>query len=246
MLNQYSRTELIMGKQAMERIRSSRIAVFGVGGVGGYVVEALARCGVGTLDLIDHDTVSLTNLNRQIIALHPTIGKYKVDAAEERVHDIDPEIRVNKYRCFYLPEEKERFDFTAYDFIVDAIDTVTAKIDIILEAQRLGVPVISSMGCGNRLDPTKIRIKDLYDTEGDPLAKIMRRELKKRGVKKLKVCCSEELPVKPSLQMREEYLTDASPQEKARRSLPGSTAFVPAAAGLATASYVIRQITDSK
>ena len=239
MLNQYSRTELIMGKEAMERIRSSRIAVFGVGGVGGYVVEALARCGVGTLDLIDHDTVSLTNLNRQIIALHPTIGKYKVDAAEERVHDIDPEIRVNKYRCFYLPEEKERFDFAQYDYIVDAIDTVTAKLALIEEANRTGTPIISSMGTGNRIDPTKILIADVYQTSGDPLAKIMRHELRKRGIRRLTVCTSSEAPMKPR---QDEEIFQRELERSGRRGIPGSTPFVPPAAGLAIASYVARQL----
>ncbi len=237
---QYSRAELIMGTKAMNDIHQARVAVFGVGGVGGFVVEALARMGVGTLDLIDNDTVCLSNLNRQIIATHDTLGMRKVDAAEARVHSISPDTVVNKYDCFYLPEEKHRFNFTAYDYIVDAIDTVTAKIDIILEAQKAGTPIICAMGCGNRIDPSKLIVTDIYKTTGDPLAKIMRHELKKRRVKKLKVVYSTETPLKP-LQL--ELPQEASLNGAGRRSTPGSSAFVPAAAGLLIASVVVRDLT---
>lgn len=237
MSERYLRMEMLAGKDAMVALRNSRVAVFGIGGVGGYVVEALARCGVGTLDLIDHDTVDLTNFNRQIIALDSTIGKPKVIAAKERIHDIDPEIKVNTYQCFFLPEESDKFDFTVYDYVVDAIDTVTAKIALIMKAKECGTPIISSMGTGNRMDPTKVRIMDVYQTSGDPLAKIMRHELKKHGIRKLTVCTSEELPMKP--------LAEAAQQETertGRRSVPGSTAFVPPAAGLAIASFVVREL----
>ena len=250
MLNQFSRTELVMGQDAMEKLANARVAVFGIGGVGGYVVEALARSGIGALDLIDDDRVCLTNINRQIIATRKNVGQYKVDAAEERIHMINPTVDVTKYQCFYLPAEKDKFDFTQYDYIVDAIDTVTAKIDIILEAQRLGIPIISAMGCGNRVDPTQIKIGDLYKTEGDPLAKVMRRELRKRGVKKLTVCYSTELPIKPLEDMRiscrYNCICPPGTVRKCtdRRDIPGSTAFVPAAAGLAIASYVARDITS--
>ncbi len=239
MREQFSRMELILGEEAMDIIAHAHVAVFGVGGVGGYVVEALARCGIGALDLIDNDTVNITNLNRQIIATNASIGRNKVDVFRERVHDISPDTKVNTYCCFYLPEEKKNFDFSQYDYIVDAIDTVTAKLDLIEEAQRLGVPIISAMGCGNRMDPTKIRICDIYDTQGDPLSKIMRRELKKRHIKKLKVVYSTELPYKPS---EERMMKEKEKEGTSRRSIPGSTAFVPAAGGLAMAYYVVQDL----
>ena len=235
--NQFTRAEYVMGKNNLEKIASSRVAVFGVGGVGGYVVEALARMGIGTLDLIDNDTVNLSNINRQIIATHDTVGMLKVDAAEARVHAISPETKVNKYACFYLPEEKDRFDFSQYDYVVDAIDTVTAKIDIIMECQKANTPVISAMGCGNRVDPSKLTVTDIYKTAGDPLAKIMRHEMKKRHVKKLKVVYSTETPLKPLAQPSAE-------ESGGRRSTPGSTAFVPSAAGLFIASEVVRDLTS--
>ena len=187
MLNEFSRTELLLGKDAMQRLYHARVAVFGIGGVGGYVVEALARSGVGAFDLIDDDKVCLTNINRQIIATHQTIGKYKVDVMEERIHLINPEAQVVGHKCCYLPETADQFDFSQYDYVVDAVDTVTAKIEIILRAKEAGVPVISCMGAGNKLDPTQFRVADIYKTTMCPLAKVMRRELKKRGVKKLKV-----------------------------------------------------------
>ncbi len=243
MTGRYDRMEMICGRDAMAALRNSRVAVFGIGGVGGYVTEALARCGVGTLDLIDHDTVDITNLNRQIIALESTVGLAKVEAAKARIADIDPKITVNTYQCFYLPEEKDRFDFTQYDYIVDAIDTVTAKLALIEEAERADTPIISSMGTGNRIDPTKIMITDVYQTSGDPLAKIMRHELRKRGIRKLTVCTSSEPPMKPRT---EEEVFQKELERSGRRGIPGSTPFVPPAAGLAIASYVARQLMQKK
>ena len=239
MTGRYDRMEMICGRDAMTALRNSRVAVFGIGGVGGYVTEALARCGIGTLDLIDHDTVDITNLNRQIIALESTVGLPKVEAAKARIADIDPQITVNTYQCFYLPEEKERFDFAQYDYIVDAIDTVTAKLALIEEANRTGTPIISSMGTGNRIDPTKILIADVYQTSGDPLAKIMRHELRKRGIRRLTVCTSSEAPMKPR---QDEEIFQRELERSGRRGIPGSTPFVPPAAGLAIASYVARQL----
>ena len=193
----FSRTELLIGAEAMERLKNARVAVFGVGGVGGYVVEALARTGVGTLDLIDNDTVSVSNINRQIIATTKTVGRNKVDVAKERVLDIHPEAVVNTYNMFYLPETADQFDFTQYDYVVDAIDTVSGKISIIVKAQEAGVPVISSMGAGNKMDPTAFEVTDIYKTSVCPLAKVMRKELKNRGIKKLKVVYSKEIPMTP-------------------------------------------------
>ncbi len=230
----YIRTKALIGEDAAERLRQARIAVFGIGCVGGYVVEALARSGVGTLDLIDHDDVDFTNLNRQIIALRSTIGRRKTDVFAERIHDIDPSIAVNTYPIFYLPETRAEFPFEQFDYIVDAIDTVSAKLDIICAAKELGIPVISAMGCGSRLDPAKLMITDVYKTQGDPLAKVMRRELKKRNIRSLKVVYSAEPPIKPLIDLREEG--------SVRRSVPGSSPFVPAAAGLLIASAVCRDI----
>ena len=241
MKDRLSRTEILLGKEAMEKIANSRVAVFGIGGVGGYAMEALARSGVGTLDIIDSDRVAASNLNRQIIATRDTIGQLKVDVAKKRINDIDPDIVVNTYDCFYLPEERDGFPFGDYDFIVDAIDTVMAKIDLIFSAKEFNVPIISAMGCGNRIDPTQIRIGDLYKTSGDPLAKVMRRELRKKGIKKLTVVYSLEKPIEP-IKDSEAYISQMNDEDNKKRSLPGSTAFVPAAAGLAMASYVIREL----
>ncbi len=239
MTEQFSRTELLVGSEGMERLQRARVAVFGVGGVGGYVVEALARSGVGTLDIIDADTVCLSNLNRQIIATHKTIGQYKVDAAKERILEINPEAKVNAHRCFYLPENAEQFDFREYDYVVDAIDTVTGKIELVMQADRAGIPIISSMGAGNKLDPTAFRVADIYKTNVCPLAKVMRRELKKRGIKKLKVVYSEEKPLTPmvSADMRIEQEEGLS-----RRQTPGSNAFVPSVVGLIIAGEVIKDL----
>ena len=239
MLTQFSRTELLLGEEALSKLKASRVAVFGVGGVGGYVCEALVRSGIGSFDLVDHDTVSLTNLNRQIIALHSTIGKYKVDVMKERMLDINPDVQVNAFRMFYLPETADQFDFSVYDYVVDAVDTVSAKISIILRAKEAGVPVISAMGAGNKLDPTRFRVADIYKTSVCPLAKVMRTELKKRGVKHLKVVYSEELPISPD----KELLQRAWEEEgTAKRNIPGSTAAAPAASGLAIASEVIKDL----
>lgn len=249
MLNQYSRAELIYGAENMELLRRSRVAVFGIGGVGGSVVEALARMGVGTLDLIDDDRVCLTNLNRQVLATRSTVGKYKVDAARERIHDIDPAITVNTYQTFFLPEESDRFDFAQFDYVVDAIDTVTGKIQIILQAQAAGVPVISAMGCGNRSDPTKLTVTDLYKTSQDPLARVMRRELKRRGVKKLKVVYSTEPAIRPidtENSCLHHCICPPGSVRKCteRRDLPGSSSFVPPVAGMMMAAAIVNDLTQ--
>ena len=222
----FERTALLLGEEKLEKLAGSRVAVLGVGGVGGYVVEALARGGIGALDLIDNDVICLSNLNRQIIALHSTIGMAKVDAAAQRIADINPECTVRRHKCFYLPQTRVEFDFASYDYVVDAIDTVTAKIDLILAAKEAGVPVISAMGCGNKLDPTRFEVADLSETTMDPLARVMRRELKKRGVLHVKVVYSKE----PAIRPREEGRT------------PGSVSFVPSAAGLVIAGEVIRDL----
>ena len=234
MLNQFSRTELLLGKAAMERLAGCRVAVFGIGGVGGYVCEALARSGVGTLDLIDNDTVCLSNINRQIIATQKTVGRYKTEVMKERILDINPDAVVNTCNCFFLPENASDFPFEKYDYVVDAIDTVTAKIELVLQCQKLGVPIMSSMGAGNKLDPTLFRVADIYKTSMDPLAKVMRRELKARGVKKLKVVYSEETPIVPAE-------SEEAPSGS-RRSTPGSIAFVPSVAGLIIAGEVIKDL----
>ncbi|MCI9271930.1 MAG: tRNA threonylcarbamoyladenosine dehydratase [Dorea sp.] len=222
----FSRTELLLGAEGVKRLRDASVAVFGIGGVGGYVVEALARSGVGRLHLIDHDTVSVSNLNRQIIATVSTIGRYKADVARERVLDINPEAKVSVYRTFFLPDKAEEFDFARYDYVVDAIDTVTGKLALIMEAKQAGTPVISSMGAGNKLDASAFEVADIYQTSVCPLAKVMRRELKKRGVRKLKVVYSREQPVSSSRP-------------------PGSNAFVPAAAGLILAGEVVKDLSGA-
>ncbi|MCI6432495.1 MAG: tRNA threonylcarbamoyladenosine dehydratase [Oliverpabstia sp.] len=237
MLSQFSRTELLIGKEGMERLSNSRVAVFGVGGVGGYTVEALARSGIGELDLIDNDQVALTNLNRQIIATTKTLGRDKVDVAKERVLEINPDAKVNIYKKFYLPETKEEFDFTKYDYVVDAIDTVSGKIALVEQAKEAGVPIISSMGAGNKLDPTAFRVADIYKTSVCPLAKVMRRELKKRGIRKLKVVYSEEMPIVPE---KNAEMEQAEPTQK--RQVPGSVAFVPSVVGLIIAGEVIKDL----
>ena len=234
----FSRTEMVIGPEAMEAIRNARVAVFGLGGVGGNCVEALARCGIGTLDLIDSDEVAVSNINRQVFATRRTVGMKKTDAAEERVHDISPDTKVHKYPFFYLPDTRDRIPFAEFDYIVDAIDTVTAKLDIIEQAKRMNIPIISAMGCGNRLDPSYLRIMNLSDTRNDPLAKVMRRELRKRGITDLMVCCSAELPHKP---IQNEY----SEKNAQGRFVPGSTSFVPPAAGIMIASALIRDLTES-
>ena len=251
MLNQFSRTQLLFGVEAMERLAGSRVAVFGVGGVGGYTVEALARSGVGAIDLIDDDKVCLTNINRQIIALKSTIGKYKVDVAAERIHDINPDCKVTVYKTFFMPETADQFDFSQYDYVVDAIDTVTGKIEIIMQAKAAGVPVISSMGADNKLDPTAFEVADIYKTSVCPLAKVMRRELKKRGVRKLKVVYSKEQPIRPfedmSISCRQHCVCPPGTRKcTVRRDIPGSTAFVPSVMGLIIAGEVIKDIAQIK
>lgn len=256
MREEWSRTGLLIGEEGIETLQKARVAVFGIGGVGGYVVEALARSGVGALDLIDNDTVAPSNLNRQIIATAETVGRYKVDVMRERILSINPKALVTVYRCFFLPENAEEFDFTQYDYVVDAVDTVTAKLEIIMRARAAGVPVISCMGAGNKLDPTKFQVTDIYQTSMCPLAKVMRRELKKRGVKSLKVVYSTEQALQPRLdaqKIQPAYKEGAAPEEdvslaaidqpgSSRRSTPGSIAYVPAVAGLIAAGEVIRDL----
>ena len=232
MLTQFSRTELLLGKEAMEKLQNSRVAVFGIGGVGGYVCEALARSGVGAFDLIDDDKVCLTNLNRQIIATYKTIGKYKTDVMKERILDINPKADVRVHKCFFLPENADEFPYEDYDYMVDAVDTVTAKISLVMKAQEKHIPIISSMGAGNKLDGSQFKVADIYKTKVCPLAKVMRRELKKRGVKKLKVVYSEERPITPS----------KAAEDTMRRAVPGSTAFVPSVAGLIIAGEVVMDL----
>jgi tRNA A37 threonylcarbamoyladenosine dehydratase len=249
MLNQFSRTELLLGKEAMEILENARVAVFGVGGVGGYTVEALMRSGVGHIDLIDDDKVCLTNLNRQIIATRSTVGKYKTEVMKERILDINPKADVVEHRCFFLPETKDQFDFSSYDYVVDAVDTVTAKISLVMECQATGTPIISSMGAGNKLNPAEFEVADIYKTSVCPLAKVMRRELKKRGVKKLKVVYSKEKAVRPiedmAISCRTNCICPPGAQHKCteRRDIPGSTAFVPSVAGLIIAGEVIKDLT---
>lgn len=249
MLNQFSRTELLFGKAAMERLASSRVAVFGIGGVGGYVCEALVRSGVRSFDLIDNDKVCLTNLNRQIIATHKTIGRYKTEVMKERILEINPEADVRIHTCFFLPENAEEFPFEEYDYIVDAVDTVTAKIELALRAEEKQIPIISSMGAGNKLDGSLFRVADIYQTKVCPLAKVMRRELKKRGIQKLKVVYSEETPVRPIENMEDGCPPDGCPSDAGRthtgrRSLPGSVAFVPSVAGFIMAGEVVKDLVQ--
>ena len=220
-----SRTEILLGEESIKRLEHATVAVFGIGGVGGHVAEALARSGVGNLDLIDHDTVSVSNINRQIVALHSTVGRPKVEVMRERILDINPEIRVNAHRCFYLPETAGEFDFTKYDYVVDCIDTVTGKLQLVEAAKAAGVPVICSMGAGNKLNPTAFEVADISKTSVCPLAKVMRRELKKRNIKNVKVVYSKEEPV-------------------VRKSIPGSCAFVPSVVGLILAGEVIKDLTE--
>ena len=233
MENQWIRTELLLGEEAVEQLKKSHVAVFGVGGVGGYVVEALARTGVGTCDLIDRDTVSVSNINRQIIATHSTVGKVKVEVMKDRILEINPEAKVNIHKCFFLPENAGEFDFSRYSYVVDAVDTVTAKIELVMQARKAGVPIISSMGAGNKLDPTKFEVTDIYKTSVCPLAKVMRKELKKRGVKNLKVVYSTEKALQPGVDLS---------GEEGRRAVPGSVAFVPSVAGLIAAGEVIKDL----
>ena len=238
---QYSRTIMLLGQAGWERLRRARVAVFGVGGVGGYVVEALARSGVGALDLVDDDRVSLSNLNRQIIAARSTIGQYKVDAAAARIRDIDPEIEVRAFRTFYTPDTAGQFDFAQYSYVVDAIDTVTGKLALVMQAQAAGVPIICSMGAGNKLDPARFEVADIYETSVCPLARVMRAECRRRGVRRLKVVYSKEPPAAPAAPQGGQAPVEGRPGAPKQRA-PGSIAFVPAAAGLVLAGEVIRDL----
>ncbi len=250
MLNQFSRTQLLFGQEGMERLYHARVAVFGIGGVGGYTVEALARSGIGTLDLIDDDRVCLTNLNRQLLATRKTVGRYKVDVAEQRVKEINPDAVVHTYKTFYAPQTAGQFDFTQYDYIVDAIDTVTGKLELAEQAQRSGVPIISCMGAGNKLDPTAFEVADIFQTSMCPLARVMRRELKKRGIKHLKVVYSKEPAMTPiedmSIRCRTHCICPPGTARKCtqRRQAPGSNAFVPPAAGLILAGEVVKDLAQ--
>ena len=251
MLNQFSRTELLLGKEGIEKLQNSRVAVFGIGGVGGYTVEALIRSGLGEIDLIDDDKVCLTNINRQIFATRNTVGKYKVDVAEERILSINPNVTVHKYKTFYTPETADEFDFSKYDYVVDAIDTVVGKLEIVERATRLNIPVISSMGAGNKLNPAMFEVSDIFKTSVCPLAKVMRGELRKRKIKKLKVVYSKEIPLKPiedtAISCRSHCICPPVTVRKCtnRRQIPGSTAFVPSVVGLIIAAEVVKDLTNA-
>ena len=247
MLNQFSRTRLLLGEDAMEKLAHSRVAVFGIGGVGGYAVEGLVRSGIGEIDLIDDDKVCLTNINRQIYATHKTIGRYKVDVAAERIAEINPEVIVHTYKTFFTPETAGEFDCTKYDYVVDAIDTVTGKIELVMQAEKAGVPIICSMGAGNKLDPAAFEVADIYKTSVCPLAKVMRHEMKKRGIKHLKVVYSKEKPIKPEDDLSVSCKTDCvCPPGTARRQIPGSTAFVPSVVGLIIAGEIVTDLVGIK
>ncbi len=241
MLNQFSRTQLLLGEEGMAQLAKSKVAVFGIGGVGGYVCEALVRSGISHFDLIDHDKVSLTNINRQIIATRKTVGKYKVDVMKERMLEINPDVEVMTHNCFFLPENADEFPFDEYDYVVDAVDTVTAKIELVMKCREKNVPIISSMGAGNKLDASAFRVADIYKTNMCPLAKVMRRELKKRGIKKLKVVYSEEKPIRPD----EDMAILCKEECEKRRDIPGSVAFVPSVAGLILAGEVVKDLTGN-
>ncbi len=248
MIDQFSRTRLLLGADAMESLHKKRVAIFGIGGVGGYVCEALVRSGIGEFDLIDDDKVCLTNLNRQIIATTKTIGRYKVEVMKERMLEINPDAKIFTHQCFFLPENADEFPFGEYDYVVDAVDTVTAKIELIMRAKKEGLPIISAMGAGNKLDPGRFRIADIYDTKICPLARVMRKELKKRNIESLKVVYSDEPPVRP-LHDRDDHgeteeagSADEQSKHTSRREIPGSTAFVPAVAGLLIAAEIVKDL----
>ena len=251
MLNQFSRTELLFGKAALDIFSASRVAVFGIGGVGGYVCEALVRSGIGAFDLIDDDRVCLTNLNRQIIATRKTVGKLKAEAMKERILEINPHADVNIHTCFFLPENADEFHFEKYDYVVDAVDTVSAKLELVMKCAAAKVPIISCMGAGNKLDPTAFRVSDIYKTRVDPLARVMRHELRKRGIRSLKVVYSEEPPIRPiedmAISCRAHCICPPGTKRHCtdRRDIPGSTAFVPSVAGLIIAGEVIKDLAAS-
>ena len=236
-MEQFARTALLIGQEGVEKLHAARVAVFGIGGVGGHATESLVRCGVGTVDIFDDDRVSLTNLNRQLIATHDTIGRPKVEAMAERLHSINPRMQVNAHQLFYMPDQAENIDFSAFDYILDCIDTVTAKLDLVCRAHALGVPIISAMGAGNRMDPTRLRVGDIYETQNCPLARVMRRELRKRGIPAQKVVYSTE----PALSPRAEE-SDMAQEGLTRRAVPGSMAFVPPVMGMIMASVVVRDL----
>lgn len=250
MLDQFSRTQLLIGKDGIDKLKNSRVAVFGIGGVGGYTVEALVRSGIGAIDIIDDDKVCLTNINRQIYATRKTVGKYKVDVAEERIYEINPDIKIVKHKMFYMPETSGNFDFSEYDYIVDAIDTVKGKIELVMQAEASGTPIISSMGAGNKMDPSAFEVADIYKTSVCPLARVMRYELRKRGIKKLKVVYSKEKPINPiddmSISCRTHCICPPDTARKCthRRQVPGSNAFVPSVAGLIIAGEIIKDLIN--
>lgn len=248
MLNQFSRTQLVFGEEAMHRLAGARVAVFGIGGVGGYTVEALARSGVGQLDLIDDDKVCVTNVNRQLLATLKTVGQYKVDVAKERIAEINPKCEVKAFKTFYMPDTENEFDFTQYDYIVDAIDTVKGKLALAENAQKTGTPIISSMGAGNKVNAAAFEVADIYETSVCPLARVMRYECRRRGIKKLKVVYSKEKPIRPkedmSVSCRRHCVCPPGTRKcTVRRDIPGSTAFVPSVAGLIIAGEVIKDLT---
>lgn len=232
--SQFSRTEMLLGSEAVEKLRRSRVAVFGIGGVGGYAVEALVRSGIGAIDLFDNDTVSLSNLNRQLFALHSTLGRLKVDVAEERIHDINPDCRVGKHALFYLPEVADEIDLSPYDFVIDCVDTLAAKLELARRCHLGGIRLISSMGAANKMDPAQFQVADIFSTDIDPLAKVLRKKLRKMGIPRLLTVCSKEPPMQPRIVVM---------NERKHRPTPASNAFVPAAAGLILAGEVVRQIT---
>ena len=236
MINQFNREEMLLGKNALDVLKNSRVAIFGIGGVGGYAAEALVRAGIGELDFIDNDTVSLTNLNRQIVALHSTLEKFKVEVMKERALDINPDVKISAHKCFYLPENADKFDFAGYDYIIDAIDTVSGKIALIQQANKANTPIISAMGAGNKLDPLAFEVTDITKTKICPLAKVMRRELKKRGINHLKVVYSTEPPLKPA----------PTEEQTSKRQTAGSVSFVPSVAGLLIAAEVIKDLLKNK
>ena len=248
MLNQFSRTQLLIGADAIKKLSESRVAVFGIGGVGGYVCEALVRSGIGHFDLVNDDKVCLTNLNRQILATRKTVGKYKAEVMAERMLEINPEADIRIYKCFFLPENADDFPFDEYDYVIDAVDTVTAKLELIMRCKEKNVPVISAMGAGNKLDAGRMKIADIYETSVCPLARVMRHELRKRGVRSLKVVYSDEQPIRPledmSISCRSHCICPPGAQHKCteRRDIPGSTAFVPAVAGLLIAGEVVKEL----
>ena len=249
MLNQFSRTQLTFGQEAMEKLKNTRVAIFGIGGVGGYVCEALVRSGVSNIVLVDDDKVCMTNINRQIIATFDTIGQYKCDVMKERILKINPLAKVEIHKCFFLPSNQDEFDFKSYDYVIDAIDTVTAKIALVLKCKELNIPIISAMGAGNKINPEMLKVSDIYKTKVDPLAKVMRTELKKRRVKKLKVVYSVEKPIRPYMDMsiscyKHCVCPPGTRKCTVRRDIPGSNAFVPATMGLIIASEVIKDITE--